>query len=522
MSLFSAKQMEQINKVAVKSEEPLKNKKATGRNVTAQIEEMSAAVLEYFKDSNSILITTQEDLHNYIDRCIEYGYAGIDTETTGLDRVNDYVVGASLYVPGMPDCYIPMKHRIPLFEQLYKDQLTYEQVKEEFERLKDVRLIFANADFDLAMIYKDLKVDFNEACYYDVIIAWRCLKENEKDNRLKALYNKYVLRGKGDPKAFSDFFTPTLFPYCKPEIAKLYAANDAKITFELFQWQLPYITKTDPKCQKKHLEHIADLIWNVEFPLIPVCQNMHRNGMYLDNNTATMLKDRYNGMMEKERAKLAVLVQEVIDQNSYKVPSSKKKPFTTGAAFNPESPLQVKYLLYDLLQLPKVEGQGTGKEVLHDINLPVTNQILKVRSLGVLISTFVDKMPAAVTKHDNRIHAEFKQLGADTGRLSCKNPNMMNIPSRSVDIRHMFRATASTQRQDTYKCDDNAETILIKLPVGSRVTSKDGLHYVDSLSRGDLIQMIEEDGVPVYLEILDIQNISGIIHVSLVIPKEVI
>ena len=433
--------MEQINKVAVKSEEPLKTKKATGRNVTAQIEEMSAAVLEYFKDSNSILITTEKELHDYVDKCIEYGYAGIDTETTGLDRVNDYIVGASLYVPGMPDCYIPIKHRIPLFEQLYKDQLTYEQVAKEFERLRQVKLIFANADFDLAMIYKDIKVDFNEACYYDVIIAWRCLKENEKDNRLKALYNKYVLKGRGNPKAFSDFFTPTLFPYCKPEVAKLYAGNDAKITFELFQWQLPYITKGNPKCQKMHLEHIADLIWNVEFPLIPVCQNMHRNGMYLDNNTATMLKDRYNGMMAKERAKLAVLVQEVIDQNTYKVPSSKKKPFTTGASFNPESTLQVKYLLYDLLQLPKVEGQGTGKEVLHDINLPVTNQILKVRSLGVLISTFVDKMPAAVTKYDNRIHAEFKQLGADTGRLSCKNPNMMNIPSRSVDIRHMFRAT---------------------------------------------------------------------------------
>lgn len=412
MPLFSAKQMEQINKVAVKSEEPLKTKKATGRNVTAQIEEMSAAVLKYFKDSNSILITTEQDLHNYVDKCIEYGYAGIDTETTGLDRVNDYIVGASLYVPGMPDCYIPIKHRIPLFEQLYKDQLTYEQVAKEFERLRQVKLIFANADFDLAMIYKDIKVDFNEACYYDVIIAWRCLKENEKDNRLKALYNKYVLKGKGNPKAFSDFFTPTLFPYCKPEVAKLYAGNDAKITFELFQWQLPYITKGNPKCQKMHLEHIADLIWNVEFPLIPVCQNMHRNGMYLDSYTGDVLIERYTKERDSQMEKLRDMVQDVIDQNIYKVPSSKKRPFTTGSGFNPNSPLQVKYLLYDLLQLPKSEGEGTGKEVLHDINLPVTNQILKVRSLEVLINTFVKKLPNASGK-DSRIHGQFKQIGAD-------------------------------------------------------------------------------------------------------------
>ena len=71
------------------------------------------------------------------------------------------------------------------------------------------------------------------------------------------------MKGVGDPKKFSDFFSPQLFPYCKPQIAKLYAANDAKITFELFKWQLPYVTKSHKKCQDNHLERIADLVWNV-------------------------------------------------------------------------------------------------------------------------------------------------------------------------------------------------------------------------------------------------------------------
>ena len=60
-----------------------------------------------------------------------------------------------------------------------------------------------------------------------------------------------MLKGKGDPKKFSDFFTAQLFPYCKPEVAKLYAANDAKITYELFKWQLPYVTKDHPKCKNR-------------------------------------------------------------------------------------------------------------------------------------------------------------------------------------------------------------------------------------------------------------------------------
>ena len=81
----------------------------------------------------------------------------LDTETTGLDRINDHIVGASLYCPGQPECYIPMKHLIPIFDQPYKDQLTYEQVGAEFQRFVDAKtkLIFANADFDIAMIYHE-------------------------------------------------------------------------------------------------------------------------------------------------------------------------------------------------------------------------------------------------------------------------------------------------------------------------------------------------------------------------------
>lgn len=454
LNLFSKSDMDKIQKVAVKSSQPLTQAKTVNKSVNKDLKAMSDTVIEYFKDSPAILITNKEDLHDYIDKCLAYGYAGIDTETTGLDRVRDYIVGASLYVPGMPECYIPIKHMVPLFDTPYANQMSYEDVAAEFERLKACKLIFANADYDLAMIWKDLKVDFNDACYYDVIIAWRCIKEDELHNDLKSLYNKYVLKGAGDPKRFSDFFTPKLFPYCKPEVAKLYAANDAKITFELFHWQLPYIQLGNPKCEKKHLQKIAKLIWDVEFPMIKVCQNMFRNGIFLDKYTGSVLNERYDKKYNEELKKLQVMVQEVIDNNIHKIPSSKKKPFLTGDTFNPESPLQVKYLLYDLLELPKTDGQGTGKEVLHDFNLPVTNQILKVRSLGVLINTFVKKMPRATTS-DSRIHAQFKQIGAGTGRMSSAEPNLQNIPSHAVDIRHLFRGTSASEDILPLKVIDN-------------------------------------------------------------------
>lgn len=442
MSLFNSSQMARINEVAERTKQLNKEKPKAVRvsTVNAELNEMSKAVQEYFKDSKAILIRTKEQLHDYVTNCIEAGYAGIDTETTGLDRQNDWIVGASLYYPGGVECYIPMKHLVPIFETPYKGQLSYEEVSEEFKRMENsnIRLIFANADYDLAMIYKDLKVDFCDRFYYDVILAWRCLKENELHNDLKFLYNKYVLKGKGDPKRFSDFFSVKLFPFSDPEIAKLYAANDAKITYDLFKWQLPYVTESHPKCQKANLQAISRLIWDLEMPMVKVCQNMHRTGMYIDKNVANALKKRYRDDYNKEMKKLQDMVQEIIDNST--VSYSGKRPFTRGVDFNPSSPPQVKYLVYDLLQVPKGNSSGTGKEVLDEINLPVTNQILKVRSLSVLINTFVDKLPNSVAR-DGRIHGQFKQIGADTGRMSSAEPNLQNIPSHAVDIRHMFRAT---------------------------------------------------------------------------------
>lgn len=443
MSLFSQSQMDKFKEVAEKSKqvsEPQKTVKS--KSINKELNEISDLVVSYFKDSNAILITDKESLSSYIDAIIEFGYAGIDTETTGLDRIHDHLVGASLYVPGKPEAYIPMKHLVPIFEVPYKGQLSYEEVAEEFKRIEEsnVRLIFANADFDLSFIFKDLHIDFCDRCYYDVILAWRCMKENEPKNDLKSLYNKYVLKGKGDPMKFSDFFTPSLFPFCKPSVASLYAANDAKITYELFKWQLPYCTEDNPKCKRAHLEAVSRLIWGVEFPLIKVCQKMHRTGMYLDMDVAKVIQKRYKTKREKEVEKLQSMVQEIIDNSSVPTSFNSRPPFLRGKDFNPNSPPHVKYLLYTLMGIPKGKSESTDKNFLNELNLPVTNQILKVRSLNVLINTFVDKMPNAVAP-DGRIHAQFKQIGADTGRLSSAEPNMMNIPSHATDIRHMFRAT---------------------------------------------------------------------------------
>ena len=416
MGLFNTADIAKINQAAKQSTLLAKPAKAKSKSINSELQAMTQSVVDYFKDSKAILIDSDEKLHNYVDACIESGYAGIDTETTGLDRIKDRVVGVSLYYPGGEECYIPSKHLIPIFEEPYKNQISYESISKALDRFtkSKIRLIFANADFDLSMIYKDFKADLCDNFFYDVLIAWRCLKEDELHNNLKALYNKYVLKGKGDPKRFSDFFTPELFPYCKPEVAKLYAGYDARITYELFKWQLPYCMKKHPKCQKANLEHIADLIWNLEFPMVKVCQMMHRRGVYIDQDVSSLISKRYDGEYKKEIVVLQNMVQDLIDNTI--VTSSTKRPFMSGKDFNPNSTPHAKYLLYDLLKLPQTGKASTGKEVIAEVNLPVTNQILKVRSLKTLISTFTDKLPKSVAP-DQRIHAHFKQIGANTGRM---------------------------------------------------------------------------------------------------------
>lgn len=498
MGLFSSSTILKMNKEASKGTKIIQKESSSYKKTDANdLQRISETVQKYFDGSNSICIHTKDELNDYINKCIEAGIIGIDTETTGLDRIKDHIVGFSLYYPGGKECYVPLKHLVPIFDSLYPNQLTYEDAHDCLLRLQNsnVKQIYANVDFDLWFFWKDLKIDFKKNFYYDVILAWRCLKEDEKDNRLKPMYAKYVKKGQIEAKTFRDFFTPQLFPYSKPEVASLYAANDAKITYELFIWQLPYTQIDNPKCKRHHLQQIAKIIWGVEFPLVPVMQDLCRNGIYFDPKASNAITKQYDSILKDELNKLSAMVDDILARSTASTALS-SAPFRSGKDFSATSPKHVQYLVYDLLHVPEGrDGKSTSKEVLAEIDEPVVKQIVKVRSYKTLINSFVHKLPQVVAK-DGRIHSNFKQIGAATGRLSSENPNVENIPSKNGNIRHVFRG------QPSYTEVIQNDTLEFYLANYDMLYKSDGSKIeVNDLQPGDKIQ-IENDQTTCTVEVV--------------------
>ena len=230
--------------------------------------------------------------------------------------------------------------------------------------------------------------------------------------------------------------------------------------------------------------------------MIKVCAMMHRNGMYFDDRVAQVVAKRYHNKYNQELADLHSMVQDLIDDKD--TPNNRKRPFATGKDFNPTSPKHVQYLCYSLLQLPNVEG-STGKEVLRDFGLPQTDKVLAVRSLSVLINSFVDKLRVVASGYDGRVHAQFKSVGADTGRMSSNSPNLQNIPSHATDIRHMFRATPEV--------DENVEVQgnSITLKYYDRVETADGFVPCGKLKASDTLYLTDDSD---QTHIVAVQNVD--------------
>lgn len=360
-------------------------------------------------------------------------------------------MGGCIYTPGQKNAYIPVNH-VDANRNLLPNQLTEAQIKEQFDRLHDTKIIMHNGKFD----YEVIKCTCNCVLdiYWDTLIAAKVLDENE----LAGLKEQYRTKVDASQEKYDieHLFDKMEYAIFDPEVFALYAATDAYMTYKLYEWQKSQFKLPDN-------QKLYSLFRNVEMPVIQVAAEMELTGTCIDQEYAKRLSDKYHGELDK----LNAIIDRELDKYSdviakwrlteaanYHPPKktgegvakSKSEQLSTPPQLT--SPTQLAILFYDILDVgvqDKKSPRGTGEDIMLKLQdkYPLCKLILQKRGLEKLIGTYVDKLPQCVCEKDGRLHAHFNQYGAATGRFSSSDPNLQNLPSHRKDIRLMFCAAPS-------------------------------------------------------------------------------
>ena len=410
----------------------------------ATIKAMVEKYLGKYKDKYTI-IQDEQVLADYIDKCIDNCVISIDTETTGLDPLLDDIVGICIYTPNEKPAYIPINHISYITQMVVHDQLSISVIQQQFERIVEANIdvIMFNANFDIRVLRNNVGLK-DIYCTWDCYLAARLLNENEESSALKKLHQKYVLDGKEDAFRFDEYFKGICFNLIPIQTAYLYAAHDAIITYELYEYQKQYLSL---ESDRQDLRDIAWVFFNIEMPCVKVICDMEDNGIKFDFDYNKALQDKYHALLEDRVNQFNT----ICNMYSKEIDTYRRK---TGVNCKLENPINIKsstqlaILLYDIMgcEVPidkktKKEIRTTNEEALKSLDNPIAKAILDYREFSTIVDTFIDKLPNCVNPKDGRIHCNFNQYGAKTGRMSSENPNMQNIPSKNHDIRKMFIAS---------------------------------------------------------------------------------
>ncbi len=195
------------------------------------------------------------------------------------------------------------------------------------------------------------------------------------------------------------------------------SSENADIAFQLYEKFKPVLVENQ----------LIKLFEEIEMPLVPVLATMEANGVKIDSDNLKQISEQ----MAKE-------IQEIENQIfEY-----------AGERFNIASPRQLGDVLFEKMQIKapakktKTGQYPTGEEVLMKVidKHPIIQKILDYRGLTKLKSTYVDALPALISKEDGLVHTSYNQAVTATGRLSSTNPNLQNIPVRTERGREIRKA----------------------------------------------------------------------------------
>jgi DNA polymerase I len=381
---------------------------AAVKRVTEEIKEETSGV-----EFKATLVTDKKILDAIIDKIDNSTVVAFDTETTGLDYKTDKLVGFSFCFDDEEAYYVPFGH----FYLGVGDQISEDEAKDAIKKIFNSLVVGHNIKFDLHFLNKFVGQELS--VYNDsMILAWLINPESalSLDKLSEKLLNHKMVSFKDTVKKGDTFASVELEEACK------YAAEDANITLRLYNLFL----------KKLELQNADDLIDEADEIEIPFMQ--------------TLLKMEENGI-EVDSAFLETFLQEV--QESLHT-LTKDIHALAGGEFNINSTKQLGVVLFETLGLPVGKktktGYSTDEKVLNSLidAHEIIPKLLEYREVYKLYSTYIEPLlKLSRESEDSRIHTSFVQTGTATGRLSSKNPNLQNIPTRTplgAKIRQAFVA----------------------------------------------------------------------------------
>ncbi len=368
-------------------------------------EETSTENNELFK---AICVDSDEEFTKFLAKIENYDEIVLNTVNEGNNANSAELIGLSICFDSEKSYYFPFAH---LMEKNLNKEATLKKLK---GKLANKFIISHNFKFDLIMLNRhnfDLKGNIFDTMIASYVLNPGDMKhkladcvEREFDYQLEPISN---LLGKGKKQISIDQVS-------KNEATKFFTKNS-------------YFTLKLKKNYKKELQKnsLFKIFSDIEIPLIKALVKMEENGVYVDKN---ILKN----ISQKIQSRLSELVKLIYE--------------AAGKQFNINSPQQLSKILFEDLGITPTKkiktGYSTDTSVLEVLQseYKIAKYLLEYRKISKLQSTYVNALPELIIEKTGRIHSSFNQTIASTGRLSSSNPNLQNIPIRSVLGREIRKA----------------------------------------------------------------------------------
>jgi DNA polymerase I len=359
-------------------------------------------------------ILTNVELDAVIAAINEAPLTCFDTETTSLEPMLAKIVGLSFAWTPFEAVYIPLAHRYPGVPDQLPLDTTLAKLKPWFEDASKKKLA-QNAKYDEhVLLNHGIQVRGIE---HDTLLEDYVL-ESHKAHDMDSMAMRFLeektikfedVAGKGAKQIG--------FDEVAIDRATEYSAEDADVTLRLHHSIYPMVAA---------IPTIDKIYRNFEMPTREVLVRMERRGVLIDSQ-----------VLAKQSHELGLQINS-LEEKAFEL---------AGQPFNLGSPKQLGEILFGKLGLPVKRKTATGQpstdeEVLTELaeDFPLPKLLLEHRSLTKLKGTYTDKLPKMVNPNTGRVHTNYGQATAVTGRLSSNDPNLQNIPVRTPQGRAIRQA----------------------------------------------------------------------------------